>query len=117
MEPRNATSAQDFHPALFLIRLDCRKGTRHWFFRWMLMRAYRFNQSSMIERVAFDDDAHTLSISFRQTGKYLYYDVPATIFDELCKAVSVGTYFNEQIKGRFACRRDPERRRFGPKDE
>jgi KTSC domain len=55
------------------------------------MRACRFKNSSMIERVTFDDDAHTLSISFRQTGKYLYYDVPATIFDELCKAVSVGT--------------------------
>ncbi|MFC3444025.1 KTSC domain-containing protein [Sphingobium sp. AP50] len=82
----------------------------------MLMRACRFNKSSMIERVAFDDEARTLSISFRQTGKYLYYDVPAIIFEELCKAASVGSFFNEQIRGRFACRRDPERRRFGPTD-
>ncbi|WP_237235392.1 KTSC domain-containing protein [Sphingobium yanoikuyae] len=83
----------------------------------MLMRACRFKKSSMIERVAFDHEAHTLCISFRQTGKYLYYDVPAIIFDELCRAVSVGTFFNEQIKGRFACRRDPHRRRFGPTDK
>ena len=82
----------------------------------MLMRACRFNKSSMIERVAFDDEARTLNISYRQTGKYLYYDVPAIIFEELCKAASVGSFFNEQIRGRFACRRDPERRRFGPKD-
>ncbi|MEJ7935569.1 KTSC domain-containing protein [Sphingobium sp. AN558] len=68
----------------------------------------------MIDRVAFDDDARVLSVSFKQTGKYLYYEVPATIFEALCKANSAGAFFNEQIKGRFQCRRDPERRRFGP---
>jgi hypothetical protein len=79
------------------------------------MRACRFNQSSMIERVAYDDDAQSLCVSFRQTGKYVYYDVPAAIFEALCKAASVGTFFNTQIKGRFQCRRDPERKRYGPK--
>ncbi|BBF70965.1 KTSC domain-containing protein [Sphingomonas bisphenolicum] len=68
----------------------------------------------MIDRVAFDDDARVLSVSFKQTGKYLYNEVPATIFEALCKASSAGAFFNEQIKGRFQCRRDPERRRFGP---
>jgi hypothetical protein len=53
-------------------------------------------------------------VSFRQTGKYVYYDVPAAIFDALCKAASVGAFFNEQIKGRFRCRRDPDRKRYGP---
>ena len=78
------------------------------------MRACRFKSSSMIERVAFDDDTNVLAVSFRQTGKYVYYGVPGSIFDALCQAGSVGTFFNEQIKGRFPCRRDPERRRFGP---
>ncbi|WP_253204334.1 KTSC domain-containing protein [Sphingobium xenophagum] len=78
------------------------------------MRARRFNQSSIIERAAYDDDAHSLCISFRQTGKYVYYGVPAAMFDALCKAASVGAFFNEQIKGRFRCRRDPERKRYGP---
>lgn len=82
--------------------------------RYRIMRACRFRQSSMIDRVSFDDDAGQLCISFRQTGKYVYYGVPAGIFDALCKAPSVGSFFNEQIKGRFLCRRDPERRRFGP---
>jgi hypothetical protein len=78
------------------------------------MRACRIKTSSMIDRVAFDYDARVLSVSFKQTGKYLYYEVPATIFEALCKASSAGAFFNEQIKGRFQCRRDPERRRFGP---
>lgn len=68
----------------------------------------------MIERVAFDDDASTLWVTFRQTGKYVYDDVPVAIFDALCRAPSAGTFFNAHIKDRFACRRDPTRQRFGP---
>jgi hypothetical protein len=68
----------------------------------------------MIDRISFDDEASTLCVSFRDTGKYLYYDVPDTLFDALCEAPSVGTFFNEKIKGHFRCRRDPGRRRFGP---
>jgi hypothetical protein len=68
----------------------------------------------MIERVAYDDDAHSLWVSFRGAGKYVYYDVPAAIFEALCKATSVGSFFNAQVKGRFQCRRDPDRKRYGP---
>ena len=68
----------------------------------------------MIERAAYDDEASILCVSFKGTGKYVYYDVPAKVFEEMCSAVSVGTYFNDEIKTRFRCRRDPERRRFGP---
>ncbi|WP_188761487.1 KTSC domain-containing protein [Sandarakinorhabdus glacialis] len=71
----------------------------------------------MIDRAAFDDDAHTLTISFRQSTKYVYYDVPAAIFETLCKAASAGTVFNEQIKGHYRCRRDTDRRRYGPGSE
>ena len=82
--------------------------------RSTVMRACKFKQSSIIDRVAYDDEARSLCVSFRQTGKYVYYEVPAAIFDALCKAKSVGAFFNAQIKGRFRCRRDPERRRYGP---
>lgn len=71
----------------------------------------------MIDRVAYDDDAQSLCVSFRRTGKYVYYDVPAAIFEALCKAGSVGGFFNSRIKGRFRCRRDPERKRYGPAAE
>ena len=77
------------------------------------MRAQRFPQSSMIDRIGYDD-AGTLSISFRDTGKYFYHGVPAALFEAFCHAASAGTFFNEHIKDRFRCVRDPERRRFGP---
>lgn len=68
----------------------------------------------MIDRIAFDEARSTLCVSFRQTGKYVYHDVPTAIFEAMCKAQSAGRFFNECIKGKFRCRRDPERRRFGP---
>lgn len=78
------------------------------------MNARQFANSSMIDHVSFDDDTNVLEISFRQTGKYLYYGVPRSTFDGLCEASSTGRFFNEQIKGFFLSRRDPDRRRFGP---
>lgn len=75
------------------------------------MRAKRLN-SSMIDRIVFDDDAETLAISFRQSGKYIYHGVPRALYDALGKAQSAGRFFNEAIKGRFRC--EPVRRRHRP---
>jgi hypothetical protein len=75
------------------------------------MRARRLS-SSLIERIVFDDDAQTLLIQFRHTGRYLYHGVPRAIYDALGRAQSAGAYFNEAIKGRFACERTDRRRRY-----
>lgn len=78
------------------------------------MRALRIDSSSVIDRIAYDDATATLCISFRDTGKYLYFDVPAELFDGFRRARSAGAFFNEHIKDRFRCQRDPGRRRYGP---
>jgi hypothetical protein len=74
-------------------------------------------QSSMIKRVAFDENAGTLSIWFRQSGRYIYKDVPRAVFDALCKASSAGQFFNQWVKGRYESHFDPARRRFKPADD
>ena len=68
----------------------------------------------MIERICFDDEAGTLDIWFRGSGRYVYHDVPAHHYEGLKAAASAGRYFNDHIKGRFRCEPDPERRRFRP---
>jgi hypothetical protein len=78
------------------------------------MRAARL-ASSAITRIAYDDEARALSIWFRETGRYIYSDVPQTIYEGLCKAPSAGRFFNQCIKRRFPCRPDPERRKFRPR--
>jgi len=70
--------------------------------------------SSMIERIAYDEAEAALSIWFRDTGRYVYSEVPRAIYEGLKKAPSAGRYFNACIKRRFPCRPDPERRKFRP---
>ena len=77
------------------------------------MRAAKL-KSSAIERIAYDDQDATLSLWFRGSGKYVYYDVPAFLFDALRNAESAGRMFAEQIKGRYRCSFDPSRRKFRP---
>lgn len=78
-----------------------------------MMRAARLN-SSVIERVAYDEEDRALVIWFRETGRYIYSEVPRAIYEGLRRAPSAGRYFNQCIKRRFPCRADPERRRFRP---
>jgi hypothetical protein len=70
--------------------------------------------SSVIQRIAYDEEAAALSIWFKETGRYIYSNVPRAIYDGLRRAPSAGRYFNECIKRRYPCRPDPERRRFRP---
>ena len=78
-----------------------------------MLRASRLN-SSVIERILYDEEARDLSIWFRETGRYIYSGVPRALYEGLCKAPSAGRYFNDCIKRRFPCRPDPQRKRFRP---
>jgi hypothetical protein len=79
-----------------------------------MMRAARLS-SSVIDRILYDEEQKALSIWFRETGRYIYSDVPSAVYDGLCRAPSAGRYFNQCIKRRFPCRPDPERRKFRPR--
>ncbi len=62
-------------------------------------------QSSALERVTYDDQAHTLCATFRETHRtYVYLDVPQEIYDGLIFADSLGRYFNSHIRDRFPYR-------------
>lgn len=71
-------------------------------------------KSSMIRRVVFDDEAQTLLICFRSGLRYVYAGVPRAIYDAIGRAASAGTFFNEHVRGRYACQPDPAQRRYRP---
>jgi len=79
------------------------------------MQTICFDNSSLIDRAAYDADSKLLCLRFIETGCYFYFDVPQKLFDALCTAPSAGQFFNEHIKGRYRFERDPDQRRFGPK--
>lgn len=55
-------------------------------------------KSKDIAIVGYDKQKSLLEIVFRQGGVYHYSGVPAEIHENLMKAASVGTYFNQNIK-------------------
>jgi hypothetical protein len=59
-------------------------------------------QSSALERVSYDEEAHTLCATFRGTHRtYVYEDVPLEVYDGLIFADSLGRYFNTHIRDHF----------------
>jgi KTSC domain len=75
------------------------------------MRARRL-ESSLIDRIVFDDEALTLAVLFRNGRRYIYQGVPRAIYDAFGKAASAGRFFNDQVKGHFACREVGGRKRY-----
>ena len=77
------------------------------------MRAARLS-SSLISRICYVEEERMLRIRFRDGRLYCYFDVPAGAYDALRDAPSAGGHYNREIKGRYRCSYDPERRRFRP---
>jgi hypothetical protein len=50
-------------------------------------------------------DDGVLEVEFLDGGLYRYLGVPRSVFDGLFRAHSAGSYFNQQIKGRFQVER------------
>ena len=68
------------------------------------MRA-RTLRSSLIRRIVFYE-AGTLLVSFRSALRYIYDGLPRALYEALGRAALAGRYFNEHVKGRYACRPD-----------
>jgi hypothetical protein len=59
-------------------------------------------QSSALEQVAYDQMAHTLRATFRDSGRtYIYRGVPQDVYDGLIFADSIGAFFNAHIRDCF----------------
>ncbi len=56
--------------------------------------------SSQIASVAHDPDNSLLQIKFNSGSTYQYSGVPASLYEEMLKAPSIGTFFGKQIKAR-----------------
>ncbi len=55
--------------------------------------------SSNVEAVGYDGDAHELHVQFVSGGSYIYYEVPQDVFDAFMSAASKGSFLNREIKG------------------
>lgn len=57
--------------------------------------------SSMLQSGQFDADSKEMVLTFRNGRQYTYKGVEKVVWDGLKGAVSVGSFFNSEIKGRY----------------
>ena len=57
--------------------------------------------SSVIVAVGYDEGSGILEVVFRTGRTYRYFRVPASEYDALLRADSIGGYFNRKIRPRY----------------
>ncbi|MBX7132570.1 MAG: KTSC domain-containing protein [Fimbriimonadaceae bacterium] len=59
-------------------------------------------KSSMISRAEYDPESRVLRLTFAKVGQvYRYEDVPEDVVNGLCEAESIGTFFAQNIRGKY----------------
>ena len=58
-------------------------------------------ESSVIVALGYDDSSGILEVVFRTGRVYRYFQVPASAYDGLLNAESIGAYFNREIRPRY----------------
>lgn len=63
-------------------------------------------ESSLLDKVGYDPEAKVLVIQMNfSSDRYVYSDVPQTVYDGLMKAASKGSYYVKKIKGQYPSQR------------
>jgi hypothetical protein len=62
-------------------------------------------ESATLATVGYDEAQELLQLEFGSRAIYLYFGVPAAIYEALLGAPSKGGYFNGTIRGRYPYRR------------
>ncbi len=61
-------------------------------------------RSSLIRRAIYDASKETLAVTFTTERTYLYFSVPADVYEEFAGAESQGQFFNLHIRDRYEFR-------------
>jgi len=71
----------------------------------MTIKSYFFRDSSFIVNVSWDENSDCLYIKFNSGTTWVYYDVTQETYNRLIKSVSVGEYFNKNIRNKYSSER------------
>jgi hypothetical protein len=58
--------------------------------------------SKLVEAASYEEDMQLMRVYLTNGQLREYRDVPRAVFNDLVRARSAGTYFMENIRGRFA---------------
>lgn len=71
----------------------------------MTIKSYFFRDSSFITNVSWNEDSESLYVKFNSGTTWVYYEVSQETYNRLIKAVSVGEYFNKNIRNKYSSER------------
>ncbi|HEU4507764.1 MAG TPA: KTSC domain-containing protein [Pyrinomonadaceae bacterium] len=57
--------------------------------------------SEMLQYVGYDAKQKILEVVFNSGERYQYFDVPASVYEELMSADSIGQYMHRHIIGHY----------------
>ena len=60
--------------------------------------------STLVRSHSYNSEARELTITFVAGRRYVYDDVPQELYDRFRAAFSRGTFFNREIRNRYAYR-------------
>lgn len=60
------------------------------------------SSSSAMSHIGYSEISELLDIRFKHGGGYRYHNVPSQVWDSLYWSTSHGSYFNRNIKDRYA---------------
>jgi hypothetical protein len=58
-------------------------------------------ESSTIGRIGYDSESMVMTVEFKTSGTYCYYDIPQQVFDGIRASPSKGQFLAQQVKGSF----------------
>ncbi|BAY64549.1 hypothetical protein NIES22_46480 [Calothrix brevissima NIES-22] len=61
--------------------------------------------SSMAASIAYDSHEQTLQVEFKNGEVYEYFGVDEETWEDFSSADSIGSFYNDYIKGQFDCER------------
>jgi len=59
--------------------------------------------SRAINAIGYSPETSMLKITFKQNKTYDYCSVPQSVFDNLLKSQSKGSYYNDNIRDKYPC--------------
>jgi hypothetical protein len=60
-------------------------------------------ESSVIAEVGYEDEV--MEVHFNNGGAYRYFNVPPEVCRDFLRADSKGSFFNQEIRGGYPCKR------------
>jgi lysyl-tRNA synthetase class 2 len=64
-------------------------------------RVMPFVESTAIERIDYNTEKRLLFVTFTSSRRYVYFDVPSSIYRRFLESESQGRFFNSHIRDHY----------------